>query len=67
MPSRTTIPKPKQAALRAIKEMKETASYADMMHELYVLEKIERGRADIRAGRTVSHTEARERLKKWIQ
>ena len=65
----TTSPKPqpKQAALKAIEHLKDSASYEEMMYELYVLQKIERGREDLHTGRTVTHEEARERLSKWLQ
>ena len=40
----------KQLALRALEQLPE-----DAMERLYLLEKIERGRADVRDGRTVAH------------
>ena len=49
---------PKQAARR----LGADASYDEIQYHLYVLEKVERGLADVKAGRTVSHEEARERL-----
>jgi len=62
MPARTQHLKPKQTALKAIEHLRDSASYEDIMYKLYVLQKIERGRQDIREGRTVSHEEAKERL-----
>jgi predicted transcriptional regulator len=59
--------KPKQAAIEAIEHLKESASYEDIMYELYVLQKIERGRENVRKGRTVSHEEAKEQLSKWLK
>lgn len=53
---------PKAAALKAIKHLKDTASDEDMMYELYVLKKIERGREAARSGNVVSHLEAKEQL-----
>ncbi len=53
--------------MKAISHLKDSASYEEMMYELYVLQKIERGREDIRAGRTLSHAEAKERLRKWVK
>jgi hypothetical protein len=67
MPAKTQQPKPKQTALKAIEHLQDSASYEDIMYELYVLQKIERGRQDIREGRTVSHVEAKERLGKWLK
>lgn len=67
MPTTLKDQNPKQTALSAIEHMDDTASYEDMMYELYVLQKIERGREDIRSGRTATHEEAAERLAKWLK
>ena len=45
----------KQRALRALEQLPEDATLEDAMERLYLLEKIERGRADVREGRTVAH------------
>lgn len=45
----------KQLALRALEQLPEDASLEDAMERLFLLEKIERGRADVREGRTVAH------------
>lgn len=47
----------KQLALRALEQLPEDATLEDAMERLYLLERIERGRADVREGRTVSHDE----------
>ena len=47
----------KQLALRAVEQLPEDATLEDAMERLYLLEKIERGRADVREGRVVSHEE----------
>ena len=60
-------PIPKQAALKAIEHLKDSASYEEMMYELYVLQKIQRGREALRVGHTVTHEEAGERLAKWLR
>ena len=67
MQAKSSTAKPKQTALKAIKHLRDSASYEEMMYELYVLQKIERGRNELRTGQTVSHAEARERLGKWLQ
>lgn len=67
MPAKIPRPKPKQTALKAIAHLRESASYEDIMYELYVLQKIERGRQDIREERSVSHDEAKKRLGKWLK
>lgn len=47
----------KQLALRALEQLPEDATLEDAMERLYLLERIERGRADVRAGRVVAHEE----------
>lgn len=47
----------KQLALRALEQLPEDATLEDAMERLFLLEKIERGRADAAAGRTVPHDE----------
>ncbi len=55
-------PSPKQLALHAVEPLPEDASLEDAMERLYVLESIERGRADAAAGRVVAHEAVRSRL-----
>ena len=45
----------KQLALHALEELPEDATLEDAMERLFLLEKIERGRAEARASRTVAH------------
>lgn len=47
----------KQLALRALEQLPEDATLEDAMERLYLLEKIERGRADVRGGRVAEHAE----------
>lgn len=47
----------KQLALRALEQLPEDATLEDAMERLFLLETIERGRADAAAGRTVAHDE----------
>ena len=47
----------KQLALRAVEQLPDDATLEDAMERLYLLEKIERGRLDVREGRTVPHEE----------
>ena len=55
-------PSPKQLALHAVEQLPDDATLEDAMERLYLLEKIERGRADVREGRTVSHAEVKQRF-----
>lgn len=54
----------KQAAKQIIDHLPEQASWDDIMYELYVKQKIEKGLDAIEQGRTVSHEEAKRRLLK---
>lgn len=50
-------PSATQRALDAVKQLPDDASLEDAMERLYVLEAIERGRADIANGGGVPHEE----------
>jgi predicted transcriptional regulator len=52
----------KQLSLRAVEQLPDDATLEDAMERLYLLEKIERGRADVREGRVVSHEEVLARF-----
>lgn len=47
----------KQIAFEVIEQLPDDCTWDDVIYELYVREKIERGLADSAAGRTVSHEE----------
>ena len=53
---------PKELARRAVEQLPDDATLEDAMERLYLLEKVARGRADIRAGRTVVHEEVVRRF-----
>ncbi len=55
----------KGQVLKAIEALPTDASIEDAMDELLYLLKIDRGLADIEAGRTVSHEEALDRMRQW--
>ena len=47
--------------------MPDDCSLEDVLYHLYVIQAVEQGRADAAAGRTVSHQEVSEALrKKWL-
>lgn len=52
----------KQLALEAVERAPDDATFEDLMERLYFLAKVERGRADLAAGRTVPHEEVRKRF-----
>ncbi len=56
----------KTALESCIADLPDPVDVEEVMYRLYLLEKIEAGEADIRAGRTLSHEELAERLiRKW--
>lgn len=58
---------PKQAAQQLLERLDEDATYEDIMYEIYVLQKIERGLRDAEEGRTASHEEAKQKLNRWLK
>ncbi len=52
----------KQLAREAVERAPDDATVEDIMERLYFLAKIERGRADVAAGRVVPHEEVRKRF-----
>jgi predicted transcriptional regulator len=53
---------PKAQAREAIDRLPETATWGEVMYELYVREAIDSGLADVGAGCTVPHDQVRARL-----
>jgi predicted transcriptional regulator len=57
----------KQTVRELLDRLPDDCSLDDVQYHLYVLQSIERGRADAEAGRTMSHEDvARELRKKWL-
>ena len=56
----------KQEVAQLLTQLPDDVTLEDIQYHLYVLEKIQRGRADIEAGRSYTHEQARERLAKWL-
>ena len=57
----------KRSVQALLDRLPDDCSLGDVQHHLYVLQSIERGQADAKAGRTISHQEvARELRKKWL-
>jgi predicted transcriptional regulator len=52
----------KEIARELIDRLPDTASFDDLMYELYVRQKIEAGLKAAEEGRTISHEEAKKRL-----
>ena len=59
--------KVKETVRSLLDRLPENCTLDDVLYHLYVLQSIERGRADVKAGRTISHEEVeRELRKKWL-
>ncbi len=59
-------PAAKHDARKILDGLPEEASLEDIQYHLYVLQRIERGREDVAAGRIVSQDEVEQRLAKWL-
>jgi len=59
------------SAMHDVKELvnhlPDDTSIEDVQYHLYVLEKVRKGRDDIKQGRHYTAEEARERLGKWLK
>lgn len=59
--------KAKETVRELLDRLPDDCSLEDILYHLYVVQAIERGSADADAGRTISHEEVQERLrKKWL-
>jgi hypothetical protein len=57
---------PKAAVASMLEELADDISFEDIQYHLYVLEKVKRGLERSETEGTLSHEEAKERLKKWL-
>ena len=58
----------KERVREILDHLPDDCSLEDVQYHLYVVQKIERGLADAEAGRTVSHDEVEQSLRrKWTQ
>ncbi|GAA0541313.1 hypothetical protein [Chitinophaga japonensis] len=57
----------KKQVLSAIKDMPDTFETTQLFDRLLLINKIEEGRQQIKAGLTYSTDEARKKLKKWLK
>ncbi|MCE5279512.1 MAG: hypothetical protein ABFD92_12395 [Planctomycetaceae bacterium] len=55
----------KEKMLQAVRDLPDDASIEDAMERLLFLSKIERGLQQARDGRTLAHSQVKERMKKW--
>ncbi len=55
-----------QDVRRVLDGLPEEASLEDIQYHLYVLQRIERGREDVEAGRVLPQDEVEQRLARWL-
>ena len=60
MPSTKNSSSIKKAAARLVRQLPESASWDDLMHEILVRQKIEVGLADLQGGRKHDHASVRK-------
>jgi len=57
----------KQAVRALLDRLPDDCSVEDLLYHLYVLQAVERGQADVAAGRTIPHEEVdRAMRRKWL-
>lgn len=59
--------KTKETVKALLERLPDDCSLDDVLYHLYVIQTVEQGQADARAGRTLSHQEVAEALRrKWL-
>lgn len=56
----------KDEAQKMIKNLPDNCTFEDIQYHLYVIEKIQAGYDRAKDGETVSHEDAKARMKKWL-
>ena len=56
------MPEVKESALNLIESLPADCSWDDIMYEIYVKKKVERGLQDVEDGRVVSHEDVKKRF-----
>ncbi|MCT8140224.1 hypothetical protein H1D32_22495 [Anaerobacillus sp. CMMVII] len=57
----------KEEVINLIKDLQENATIEDIMRELYVRLRIEKGIQELDAGKVVSHDKVKEKLGEWLK
>ena len=55
----------KQEAIRAISKLPESANIDDIMYELYVIDKVNKGREAAQRGDSISIEELKKEMQSW--
>lgn len=57
----------KQNIIKIVQMLPENTSIEEAMERLFILSKVEKGCNEADSGKTLSHSEAEKRLKKWLK
>lgn len=57
---------PEDEAAELLRSLPDNASYEDIQYHRYVIEKIRRGAERVETEGTLSHDEAKKRLRRWL-
>ncbi len=57
----------KQEVQKVLDALPDEASLEDIQYHLFVLQKIERGRQDVAAGRVIPQDEVEQRMARWLE
>jgi predicted transcriptional regulator len=66
-PASKKLASAKKSTMTLLKRLPNDVTYEDIMYELYVLEKIERGLRELDEGRGIPHEEVKKSLSKWLR
>lgn len=57
----------KQEVMNLLQDLPDDTTFEDIQYHLYVKQKIEHGRQDVAAGRTLSEEEFDRRMARWLE
>ena len=57
----------KKETIKLIQRLPDECSMDDIIETLWIRKKIMKGQEQIKAGKGISHEEAKKRLKKWLK
>ena len=57
----------KQQAQQLVAKLPEDVDWDQLMYRFYVLQKIERARQDVEAGRVLSQEDVERRMEQWLK
>lgn len=61
----TRTPTAKSQMLQTLADLPDDSSYEELLRELAFVAMVERGLADAKAGRTISHDEMKQKIDSW--